>query len=92
MSTAYASGLTPSAIALLLRIYSVPDAMDMAARADPGGTANAARELRDEGLVEDELGQILRASERGVAFAKHIMNTPLPVQSWHVHRYPETSS
>lgn len=79
----YPSGLTVSAVELLLHYFYTP--------VDPDGildvdnpACKARRELIDNGLLEQYTSDhgMYRVTVRGEVMARHIMQTPLPVQSW----------
>lgn len=86
MSSGYPSGLSASAFELLIRVYWSPTGwLDWESRTAPGKDVRA--ELERAELVCDADGEV-RLSVRGLVLARHILETPLPVQAWEVHRYP----
>lgn len=88
MNSGYPSGLTASAVEAVIRFYWSPQAELHLGRADP-----AVIEIFDAGLIEHDTGkeQRLCITERGVEFVRHILDTPLPVQMWHVVRADSAS-
>lgn len=71
----YPSGLTASAFELLIRAYWSPTAFADWVQ-DGGGDA------RTELLNAELAGLDRRLTERGLAMARHVLNTPLPRSVW----------
>jgi hypothetical protein len=74
----YPSGLSASAFELLLHAYWSPTAWEDWVQ-DGGGDARL--ELVAAGLIDADSK---RCTERGLAMARHILETPLPSMVWMV--------
>lgn len=85
MNSAYPSGLVASAIEAAIRWYWSPLAQTVY------GTGEEFNQLREAGLLEEHCGEF-RLSEKGIAFVKHILQTPLPVQRWEIPQFPTTEN
>lgn len=92
MSSGYPSGLTASAFEALIHYFYTPvdlhDALDV-------GTAGykAINELRQAGLIEgapESKHGCWRLTAPGEVMARHILETPLPIQVWAMPRLPAT--
>lgn len=78
-NTGWPSGLTVSAIEMLLRFYWSPDASD---RAEPRQIV----ELERAGLIESVQCATWKLTEKGHVMAQHIAETPLPSPKWEMKR------
>lgn len=76
----YPSGLTASAVEVLLRYFYTTVDVDT----EPDYYAKARMELIVVGLLElrGDGPEVYYLTERGEVMARHIMETPLPVHIW----------
>lgn len=81
MSSGYPSGLTASAIEAVIRFYWSPQAHNLYSYSDTEAQLFAA------GLIEEKDGEV-KLTHCGLVFARHLLETPLPTQTWQVVRIP----
>lgn len=81
MNSGYPSGLTAVQFELLIHYFYTPEqypgVMD-------GHLYKAAYDLMGQELMKSDM----RLTEKGLAFVRHILETPLPVHSWQVPEWP----
>lgn len=77
-TSGYPSGLTASSFEAAIRFYWSPDAV--------AGEAEIAQ-LNATGLMIRNEAHRWELTARGIEFVRHLLATPLPVQTWKVQRH-----